>query len=58
VLAVMMPLFGRLFDLHLYSNAFVIAAAIPLFGFAGWLWFSGASAGGQRASGPGPAPRL
>ena len=49
VLAVMMPLFGRLFDLHLYSTAFVIAAAIPLFGFAGWLWLSGAAAGGQRA---------
>jgi len=38
MVALMMPLFGRLFDLHRYGAAFVIAAAIPLFGFAGWLW--------------------
>ena len=37
VVAVTMPLFGHLFDLHRYSAAFWIATAIPLAGYLGWL---------------------
>ena len=35
VVAVTMPLFGHLFDLHRYSEAFWIAAAIPPAGLPG-----------------------
>jgi ACS family hexuronate transporter-like MFS transporter len=38
--AVVMPLFGRLFDTHSYAAAFWIATAIPLCGFVGWLVLS------------------
>jgi len=34
--AIVMPLFGRLFDLHRYPDAFWIATAIPIAGYAGW----------------------
>ncbi|HWB85770.1 MAG TPA: MFS transporter [Bryobacteraceae bacterium] len=40
VVAVMMPLFGRLFDLRHYAAAFPIAAAIPIAGYVGWLYFA------------------
>jgi ACS family hexuronate transporter-like MFS transporter len=43
MVAVTMPLFGHLFDLHRYSEAFWIAAAIPLVGYLGWLWLSRAA---------------
>ncbi|MCZ2074391.1 MAG: MFS transporter [Bryobacteraceae bacterium] len=39
VLALLMPVFGRLFDLGRYQDAFGIAALIPCLGFAGW-WIS------------------
>jgi MFS transporter, ACS family, aldohexuronate transporter len=35
--ALMMPLFGRLFDQRRYSTAFLIAALIPVAGYLGWL---------------------
>jgi hypothetical protein len=38
--AVAMPLFGHLFDLHRYSAAFWMAAAIPLAAYLGWLWLT------------------
>ena len=38
--AVMMPILGRLFDVHAYATAFWIATAIPLCGFVGWLVLS------------------
>ena len=38
--AIAMPLFGRLFDVHSYAMAFWIATAIPICGFAGWLVLS------------------
>jgi ACS family hexuronate transporter-like MFS transporter len=38
--AVAMPVFGRLFDLHQYAAAFRIAAAVPIAGYLGWLWLS------------------
>jgi ACS family hexuronate transporter-like MFS transporter len=38
--AVMMPVFGRLFDQRAYSAAFAIATAIPVAGYLGWLWLS------------------
>ena len=40
VLALTMPLFGRLFDQHRYQDAFLIAGLFPVAGYAGWLWFS------------------
>jgi ACS family hexuronate transporter-like MFS transporter len=40
VVAVTMPLFGHLFDLHRYSAAFWIATAIPVAGYLGWLALS------------------
>lgn len=36
LVALAMPLFGRLFDLHRYAESFWIAAGVPFFGFAGW----------------------
>src|ERR1035437_1587139 len=44
--AVVMPLFGRLFDVHSYAAAFWIATAVPLCGFAGWLVLSRESGSG------------
>ena len=38
--AVVMPLFGRLFDVHAYAAAFWIATALPMCGFVGWLALS------------------
>jgi len=40
MVAVTMPLFGHLFDLHRYSAAFWIATAIPVAGYLGWLAIS------------------
>jgi ACS family hexuronate transporter-like MFS transporter len=36
VVALTMPYFGRLFDLHRYAQAFVTAAAIPVLGWIAW----------------------
>jgi len=36
-LAVLMPLFGRLFDLHRYNLAFALAALCPVLGYFCWL---------------------
>ena len=44
--AVVMPLFGRLFDVHSYAAAFWIATAVPLCGFVGWLVLSRESGSG------------
>ena len=38
--AVVMPLFGRMFDLERYDAAFILAAVCPLIGYAIWLWIS------------------
>jgi ACS family hexuronate transporter-like MFS transporter len=40
VIALTMPLFGRLFDLSQYPAAFRLAAVFPLAGLAGWAAFS------------------
>ncbi len=37
VVALVMPVFGRLFDLHRYDAAFLLAAAFPVAGYAGWI---------------------
>ena len=44
--AVTMPIFGRLFDLHSYAAAFWLATALPMCGFLGWLMLS--REGGMR----------
>jgi ACS family hexuronate transporter-like MFS transporter len=50
MVALVMPYFGRLFDLHAYAGAFWIAAAIPIAGFFGWLVLS-REAQGREAQG-------
>jgi ACS family hexuronate transporter-like MFS transporter len=40
VLGLMMPFFGRLFDQRRFDEAFLIAAAVPMVGYVGWLWLS------------------
>jgi ACS family hexuronate transporter-like MFS transporter len=50
VLAVAMPVFGRLFDLHRINEAFALAALFPVAGFAVWLW---GNAGKAPDAGPG-----
>jgi Arabinose efflux permease len=40
IVALTMPLFGRLFDLHRYDIAFAIAALLPALGFMGWAWIN------------------
>jgi hypothetical protein len=42
--ALLMPLFGRLFDLHRADSAFVLAALSPVLGYGLWLWASRQSA--------------
>jgi hypothetical protein len=44
----MMPILGRLFDVHAYAAAFWIATAIPMCGFAGWLVLSREGALGTK----------
>jgi ACS family hexuronate transporter-like MFS transporter len=50
IVGLVMPYFGRLFDLHAYSTAFWIAASIPVAGFFGWLVLS--KEGEPRVTGP------
>ena len=38
LVAVVMPVFGRLFDLAMYRNAFALAAMFPLLGYLIWFW--------------------
>jgi MFS transporter, ACS family, aldohexuronate transporter len=40
LLAVAMPLFGRMFDQHHYAGAFWIATVVPVAGWAGWMLLS------------------
>jgi len=40
IVAVTMPLFGRLFDMRRYDLAFAIAAVLPAIGYAGWAWIN------------------
>jgi MFS transporter, ACS family, aldohexuronate transporter len=40
-LALLMPLFGRLFDLHRYNLAFTLAALCPVAGYLSWKTISG-----------------
>ena len=40
LVALAMPLFGRLFDLHSYAAAFRVATAVPLLGYCGWYWLA------------------
>jgi ACS family hexuronate transporter-like MFS transporter len=49
VVALLMPLLGRLFDRHAYGTAFAIAAAVPVLGFA--LWAAIHRARGSAATG-------
>ena len=40
IVGLMMPFFGRLFDQRRFDVAFLIAAAVPVAGYAGWMWLS------------------
>jgi ACS family hexuronate transporter-like MFS transporter len=48
IVAVTMPLFGRLFDMRRYDLAFAIAAVLPAIGYAGWAWINRAGERGLR----------
>ena len=43
IVALTMPLFGRLFDIGRYDVAFAIAALLPAIGYAGWAWINRAA---------------
>jgi ACS family hexuronate transporter-like MFS transporter len=47
LVAVVMPVFGRLFDASAYSAAFAVAAAFPIAGYAGWRALSLGQTGGN-----------
>jgi hypothetical protein len=36
LVAVMMPLFGHLFDIHAYRTAFWVAGVVPIGGYFAW----------------------
>jgi len=55
VVAVLMPLFGRLFDRHAYGAAFALATAVPVLGFAIWVAIQ-RSRGDEAISERMPAP--
>ena len=66
MVALMMPVFGRLFDQHQYARPFWIATAIPVLGYFGWLFLSGNRRRGElrlpalarsRGVRPGPGAR-
>jgi len=40
IVALTMPMFGRLFDMRRYDVAFAIAALLPAVGYAGWAWIN------------------
>jgi len=40
IVALVMPVIGRMFDQAAYAQAFYLIIAIPLIGFAGWFLFS------------------
>lgn len=40
VVALTMPFFGSLFDQHRWDLAFLVATAIPVAGYLGWLWLA------------------
>ena len=39
MVALVMPGFGRLFDLHAYQAAFLVAASFPILGYIAWRAF-------------------
>jgi len=43
IVALTMPVFGRLFDQRRYGLAFAIAAVLPAIGYTGWAWINRAS---------------
>ena len=40
IVALTMPVFGRLFDMHRYDIAFAVAAILPTLGYFGWYWIN------------------
>ncbi|MEQ1947559.1 MAG: MFS transporter [Bryobacteraceae bacterium] len=49
LVAIVMPPFGRLFDLHMYQTAFIVAAMFPVVGYVLWRWLSRADLRAARA---------
>jgi ACS family hexuronate transporter-like MFS transporter len=43
IVAITMPVFGRLFDIHRYEIAFAIAAILPAVGYLSWAWINRAA---------------
>lgn len=50
VVAVLAPLFGRMFDQRDYSTAFASAAAVPVLGYLAFLWLSSRTSTASRPS--------
>ena len=50
VVAVMMPWFGRIFDVARYAEAFWVAAGIPVVGYAAWVVLARMRRAGRMAS--------
>jgi ACS family hexuronate transporter-like MFS transporter len=40
LVAIVMPPFGRLFDLHMYQTAFLVASLFPVIGYVAWWWLN------------------
>jgi ACS family hexuronate transporter-like MFS transporter len=53
VVALTMPLFGRLFDLHRHDLAFLLASLVPPMGFAAWVWANRVKAGARQVAAAG-----
>ncbi|MBV9675474.1 MAG: hypothetical protein JO185_04015, partial [Acidobacteriaceae bacterium] len=47
VVALFMPVVGRLFDLHRYDAAFALATLLPVAGYVSWLRLHGATQLGE-----------
>jgi MFS transporter, ACS family, hexuronate transporter len=49
--ALVMPVFGHMFDRRNYEEAFWIATAIPILGYVGWRWLSSRAESSRGQSG-------
>jgi len=50
IVALTMPLFGKLFDMRRYGIAFAIAALMPALGYLGWAWINRSGLSSERSN--------
>ncbi|MEO8659552.1 MAG: MFS transporter [Bryobacteraceae bacterium] len=53
LVAIVMPLFGSMFDRGLYAESFLLVSLIPLAGAAGW-WYAGRTTSGSAVTASSP----